>query len=101
MSHQPGTPTDSQLLDLFLTAWVAGGVDNLIADATDGFGDHVAECDSCRRRLVDTFTIQLIAAWEDPAVRSEHIDLCRRVLAGDESEDTRIIKTTLPAHFRD
>lgn len=74
--------SDEQLLDLYLTAWVAGAVDNMVNDLPDAERDHITSSPALTQQMVDFFSARLVAVWEDPAMRAQHIALSRTVLAG-------------------
>lgn len=78
--------TDEQLLDLYLTAWVAGAIDSRINHLPDNEREHIVGCKECTQAGIDYFTKALVTVWEDPAARAEHISVFRAVLAREDRE---------------
>lgn len=79
----PATVSDEQLLDLYLTAWVAGSVDLTLHSIPKLAADHLVGCEGCTKATIDTFKARLTLLWEDPAARHAVLDVCRAVLAGE------------------
>lgn len=76
--------SDGQLLDLYLTGWVAGGVDNFLKELPPAEQEHLTTCADCTAQAVELYKIRLVRVWEDPAVRAAVIEVCRAVLAGED-----------------
>lgn len=80
------TITDEQLLDLYMTAWVAGGVDLTVATLPRFAADHLIGCAGCTQTTVDRLSARLTRFWEDPAARQEIISVGRAVLAREHRD---------------
>lgn len=76
--------SDEQLLDLWLTAWVAGAVDLTTEQADPETRSHVFGCAECLAMSVEYHKARLVAAWEDPAVRASVLDVARATLAHED-----------------
>lgn len=76
--------SDDQLLDLYLTGWVAGGVDNFLKDLPPEEQEHLTTCTGCTNAAINLYKTRLVRVWEDPAVRAAVIEVSRAVLAGED-----------------
>lgn len=89
--------SDDKLLDLYLTAWVAGAFETdlrALGDPTSR--DHVMGCQGCTARAIDMYSARLVALWEDPAARAETIGVFRAVIA-NETRPPKFITVHTPA----
>lgn len=75
------TVSDEQLLDLYLTAWVAGGVDITMTTLPKAAADHIVNCEACTDTAISHIKARLTQHFEDPVARHEVISVCRAVLA--------------------
>lgn len=87
--------TDEQLLDLYLTGWVAGAFDVTLKSVEPTSRDHIVGCKACTESAIEFYKAHVISTLEDPAARAEVIDMFRVVLAG-EQRDPKFI-TVQPA----
>ena len=76
----PATVSDEQLLDLYLTAWVAGGIDVTMTTLPKSAADHIVGCGACTETAISHIRARLVQHLEDPVARHEVVDVCRAVL---------------------